>query len=226
MEFYIDDEQVEKQFQELFKEILQLRNGEVHSEMKKYGLNYSKALGASVINLKELAEKYEPNHLLAQKLWSKAFRESRIVATLLEQPEAMSELQLKRWVEESDSNEILEQLCMNLLVNLSDLENLLPNWMTSEDEKLILCATMIVGRLALIDKTRESRLFESFVSLLPACPRHTYLIKQLPRALGKIARRTDELKGLVFAQTQSLKDSDDKWLEIYEELMAEFPDEK
>ena len=111
MEFFIDDENIEKQFQELFKEILNLRNGEVHSEMKKYGLNYKNALGASVVNLKELANRYEKNHLLAQKLWGKGFRESRIVASLLEMPEEASEQQLKRWIEEADSNELLEQIC-------------------------------------------------------------------------------------------------------------------
>ena len=71
MEFFIDDENIEKQFQKLFKKILQLRNGEVHSEMKKYGLNYKKALGVSVFNLKELAKGYEKNHFTCSKIMGK-----------------------------------------------------------------------------------------------------------------------------------------------------------
>jgi len=225
MEFFIDDEKIEKQFQELFKEVLQLRNGEVHSEMKKYGLNYQKALGASVVNLKELAEKYEKNHLLAQKLWSKGFRESRILATMLEKPEEVSEIQLKRWLAEADSNELMEQISMNLLISLPDLDSNFTMWMNSNEEKEQLCATMTIGRLALIDKTRESAIFASYINLLPNHPEHSYLIKQLPRAIGKIARRNESLKSLVFTRLEELKGADEKWLEIYEELMAEFPDE-
>jgi len=225
MEFFIDDEKIEKQFQELFKEVLQLRNGEVHSEMKKYGLNYQKALGASVVNLKELAKKYEPNHLLAQKLWGKGFRESRILATLLEKPEEVSEMQLKRWLSEGDSNELLEQISMNLLIALPDLDSNLTSWMNSNEEKEQLCATMTIGRLALIDKTRDSAIFEDYINLLPKHPEHSYLIKQFPRAIGKIARRNESLKSLVFSRLLDLKEADDKWLEIYEELMSEFPDE-
>jgi len=224
MEFYIDDEKIEKQFQELFKEILQLRNGEIHSEMKKYGLNYQKALGASVVNLKELAKKYEPNHLLAQKLWGKGFRETRIVATLLEKPDEVSGEQIKRWLREADSNELLEQLSMNLLIALPDLDLNLSLWMNPDEEKVQLCATMTIGRFALIDKSRESAIFENYINLLPKQPRHSYLIKQLPRAIGKIARRNESLKTLVFAKLQDLKEADGKWLEIYDELKAEFPD--
>lgn len=224
MEFFIDNENIEKQFQELFKEVLQLRNGEVHSEMKKYGLNYHKALGASVVNLKELAKRYEQNHLLAQKLWGKGFRESRIMASLLEKPEEASVQQLKRWIDEADSNELLEQICMNLLISLPNLDVQLLTWIKSDEEKEQLCATMTIGRLALIDKDRGDAIFENFMNCLPACPQHSYLIKQLPRALGKIARRNEMLKKLVFSNIEKLKVADDKWLEVYEELQAEFPD--
>jgi len=224
MEFFIDDENIEKQFQELFKEVLQLRNGEVHSEMKKYGLNYQKALGASVVNLKELAKRYEQNHLLAQKLWGKGFRESRIMASLLEKPDEASQKQLKRWIDEADSNELLEQLCMNLLIALPNLDEHLLAWIKSVEEKEQLCATMTIGRLALIDKDRGDAVFENFMNGLPANFQHSYLIKQLPRAIGKIARRNGNLQKLVFSNIQKLKVVDDKWLEVYEELQAEFPD--
>lgn len=224
MEFFIDDENIEKQFQELFKEILNLRNGEVHSEMKKYGLNYKNALGASVVNLKELAKRYEKNHLLAQKLWGKGFRESRIVASLLEIPEEANEQQLKRWIEEADSNELLEQMCMNLLIALPDLNSRLTSWVKSEEEKEQLCATMTIGRLALIDKERGDQVFDAYLKNLPSSPNHPYLIKQLPRALGKIARRNKNLQDLTFSTIVELKKTDDKWLEVFEELQAEFPD--
>tara|TARA_R110001583_G_scaffold19334_5_gene75707 strand:+ start:1563 stop:2243 length:681 start_codon:yes stop_codon:yes gene_type:complete len=224
MEFFIDDENIEKQFQELFKEILNLRNGEVHSEMKKYGLNYKNALGASVVNLKELAKRYEKNHLLAQKLWGKGFRESRIVASLLEAPEDANEQQLKRWIEEADSNELLEQMCMNLLIALPKLDSQLISWIKSEEEKEQLCSTMTIGRLALIDKERSDASFESYLRCLPKHPEHSYLVKQLPRALGKIARRNGSLKDLTFSNVIELKKTDDKWLEVFEELQAEFPD--
>jgi hypothetical protein len=141
----------------------------------------------------------------------------------LEVPEETSEQQLKRWIEEAESNELLEQMCMNLLITLPKLDSQSISWMKSEDEKEQLCATMTIGRLALIDKERADACFESYLNCLPKHPEHSYLIKQLPRALGKIARRNESLKDLTFSNVLELKKTDDKWLEVFEELQAEFP---
>ena len=224
MEFFVDDENIEKQFQTVFKKILILRNGEAHSEMNKYGLNYKNALGVSIVNLKEVANQFEKNHLLAQKLWAKGFRESRIVASLLEKPEDINKQQLKRWIEEAENNELLEQLCMNLFVALPDLDSTLISWIKSDVEKEQICATMVIGRLALLDKERSNVGFENFLNSMPLHVDHPYLIKQLPRVLGKIARRNNSLRELAFSKVEELKRSDDKWLDIFEELKAEFPD--
>ncbi len=222
MEFFIDDDSIEMQFQELFKKIFQFRNGEVHSEMEKYGLNYNKALGVSIVSLKTLANQYEKNHLLAQKLWGKGFRESRIVASLLEVPEEVTRQQLKRWIGEAESNELLEQMCMNLFILLPKLDSQLMLWCKSDDEKEQLCATITIGRLALVDKERSACLFENYLKHLPVNLTHPYLIKQLSRTLGKIARINDRLRQLVFANVIEMKKADVKWVEVLEELQAEF----
>ena len=135
-----------------------------------------------------------------------------------------SEKQLKRWIEEADSNELLEQMCMNLLIALPKLDSQLIYWIKSKEEKNQLCATMTIGRLALIDKERGDAGFESYLNSLPEHPKHPYLIKQLPRALGKIARRNGSLNRLVFSNVIEIKKADDKWIEVFEELNAEFTD--
>jgi len=174
--------------------------------------------------LKEIAKLYEKNHLLAQKLWAKGFRESRIVASLLEKPEDTNKQQLKRWIEEAESNELLEQMCMNLFVDLPELDSTLISWIQSEEAKEQICATMVIGRLALIDMEREDLSFENFLNSMPSHLSDSYLIKQMPRVLGKIARRNNRLKDLVFSNVTELKRTDDKWLEVFDELHAEFPD--
>ncbi|MFT5750069.1 MAG: hypothetical protein ACI93S_001342, partial [Ancylomarina sp.] len=62
-----------------------------------------------------------------------------------------------------------------------------------------------------------------YLNNLPSSPKHPYLIKQLPRTLGKIARRNESLKDLTFSSIIKLKKTDDKWLDVFEELQAEFP---
>ena len=221
MEFFIDDKETEEKFQEIFKKIQLLRNGETHHEMKKFGLNYPKALGATIVNLREIAAEYTPNHLLAHKLWTKDFRESKIVATLLEEPDQVSPEQLERWFTQMDSNELLEQASMNLFVNLPEIQNTLPIWMSCGDQKKQLCAIMVAGRLAMKQNDGNDEVFLNFIDLLPVEIEDSYLKNQVKRSLGKIVRLNKNLADKVTKLVMDLKEKDQNWMDIWDDLKYE-----
>ena len=221
MDFFIDNKETEELFQEIFKKIQILRNGETHHEMKKFGLNYPKALGATIVNLREIGNAYSRNHLLAHKLWTKGFRESKIVATLLEESEKVTEEQLERWFSEMDSNELLEQASMNLFQYLPNIKGRVIRWMNSESMAKKVCAVMVVGRLAM-DKSEDcDQLFLNFVDLLPNKFEDAYFKNQVKRALGKIARRGDLVVTKLVALVSELKQEDKDWKEIWDDLQYE-----
>ncbi|WP_320019960.1 DNA alkylation repair protein [Labilibaculum manganireducens] len=221
MDFFIDRKETEELFQEIFKKIQILRNGETHHEMKKFGLKYPKSLGATIVNLREIGKDYQKDHLLAHKLWTKGFRESKIVATLLEEPEKVTGDQLERWFAEMDSNELLEQASMNLFQYLPNIKELVKEWVKSEDASKQVCAVMVVGRLAM-DKNEESdRLFIDFIEMLPKKFEDAYFLNQVKRALGKIARRGDVVVNKLVALVCELKREDEDWKEIWADLQYE-----
>ena len=221
MDFFIDSKETEDLFLKIFKKIQILRNGETHHEMKKFGLNYPKALGATIVNLREIGNDYQKNHLLAHKLWTKGFRESKIVATLLEEPAKVTEEQLERWFSEMDSNELLEQASMNLFQYLPNSKELVTSWMNSESMAKKVCAVMVVGRLAM-DKSKDcDKLFLNFIELLPKKFEDAYFLNQVKRALGKIARRGDLVVTKVLALVSELKREDEDWKEIWDDLQYE-----
>ncbi|MFA9371113.1 MAG: DNA alkylation repair protein [Labilibaculum antarcticum] len=221
MDFFIDSNETEDLFQEIFKKIQILRNGETHHEMKKFGLNYPKALGATIVNLREIGNAYQQNHLLAHKLWTKGFRESKIVATLLEEPAKVTEEQLDRWFAEMDSNELLEQASMNLFQYLPAINELIETWMKSGIRGKQVCAVMVAGRLALDKKEENEQLFLNFIDLLPTNFEDAYFLSQVKRALGKIARRGDVVVAKVVALVSELKAVDEDWKEIWDDLQYE-----
>ncbi|BAX79648.1 DNA alkylation repair protein [Labilibaculum antarcticum] len=221
MDFFIDSNETEDLFQEIFKKIQILRNGETHHEMKKFGLNYPKALGATIVNLREIGNAYEQNHLLAHKLWTKGFRESKIVATLLEEPAKVTEEQLDRWFAEMDSNELLEQASMNLFQYLPAINELIETWMKSGIRAKQVCAVMVAGRLALDKKEENEQLFLNFINLLPRHFEDAYFLSQVKRALGKIARRGEVVVAKVVALVSELKAEDEDWKEIWDDLQYE-----
>jgi 3-methyladenine DNA glycosylase AlkD len=221
MEFFIDDKETEVIFQEIFKKVQVLRNGETHHEMKKYGLNYQKSLGATIVNLRELANEYSKDHLLAHKLWTKEFRETRILASLLEEPEKVKEEQINRWFDEMNSNELIEQVSMNLFLNMPNIYELIPKWLQSENYRRVLCAVIISGRLAMKkDEVKIDELFK-FIEIIPTNIDEFYLRNQLKRSLGKMVRLNKEIANRICELVHGLRAKDENWQEIWDDLQYE-----
>lgn len=221
MEFFIDDKETEAVFQEIFKKVQILRNGETHHEMKKYGLNYQKSLGATIVNLRELASGYSKDHLLAHKLWTKAFRETKILASLLEEPEKVNEDQINRWLDEMDSNELIEQVSMNLFMNMPNVYELIPEWLQSENYRRVLCAVIISGRLAMKkDEVKHRKLF-NFVEMIPSNIDEFYLRNQVKRSLGKMVRVNKEIADTICDKVRGLRAKDENWQEVWDDLQYE-----
>lgn len=221
MEFIIDNPETEQLFQEIFKKIQILRNGETHHEMKKFGLNYQKALGATIVNLREIGEAYPKNHLLAHKLWTKGFRESKILASILEEPDKVKEEQLERWFAEMDSNELLEQASMNLFQYLPNIQDLVVAWMKSDVAAKKVCAVMTVGRFAMRSQEKQDQLFYDFIDLLPQTFTGNYLKNQVKRTLGKIVRKGEPLVAHVVSLVNERMKNDTDWSEIWDDLKYE-----
>ncbi|WP_282015051.1 DNA alkylation repair protein [Marinifilum flexuosum] len=221
MEFFIDDKETEAVFQEIFKKVQILRNGETHSEMKKYGLNYQKSLGATIVNLRELASGYSKDHLLAHKLWTKAFRETKILASLLEEPEKVNEDQINRWLDEMDSNELIEQVSMNLFLNMPNVYELIPEWLQSENYRRVLCAVIISGRLAMKKDDVKVRELFKFVEMIPSNIDEYYLRNQMKRSLGKMVRVNKEIADTICEKVRGLRAKDENWQEIWDDLQYE-----
>ena len=74
MEYLLDNPVSEKSYQEILKKVKLLQNREVADSMTQRGVVYKLNLGASVVSLRQLAEKYHPDHLLSLKLWNKQWR--------------------------------------------------------------------------------------------------------------------------------------------------------
>ena len=74
----------------------------------------SQAFGVALPELRSMAKRIGPNHQLALALWRNDAREPRILASLIDIPERLTETQMDRWAKSFDSWEICDQCCQNL----------------------------------------------------------------------------------------------------------------
>lgn len=98
----------------ILDELRSYANPESRQGMARFGIQTEHALGVSIPVLRRTAKKIGKNHELALELWSSGIHEARILASMIDDPLAVTVRQMRRWSAEFDSWDLCDQCCMNL----------------------------------------------------------------------------------------------------------------
>lgn len=98
----------------VLQELKKHRNPQNIAGMARFGINPKNTLGISIPLLRILAKRVGKNHGLAQGLWQSGIHEARILATLVDEAEKVTEKQMDQWAADFDSWDVCDQVCMNL----------------------------------------------------------------------------------------------------------------
>lgn len=194
MDFLLDDPAIEAVFQELLAKIRIRQNGVTYASMKKKGANYKVSWGASIISLKELSKRYEKNHLLALKLWNKQWRETMIMATLLDVAEDVMEEQMDYWTKSFETEEMAEQAVANLFVSTKFAYVKALEYCRGKKHLVRYTGLLLIGRLAMTDKKAIDEMFEPFFTVLIPLIKDVELGEVFYRTIILLARRGEYMQ--------------------------------
>ena len=221
MDILLDDPVVDGQFRELLAKIRRLKNGETVAQMKAYGVVYKINWGASVISLRELAKSYERNHLLALKLWNKQWRETMILATLLDEPEKVTEEQLDFWTKSFTTSEIAEQAVANLFVHTKFAYVKALEWCRGKKHLVRYTGLHLMGRLAMVDKKAIDEMFEPFFVVIFPLVKDPALGQIFYRSMLILANRSEQLKAKCNEFLELAQDMDEEQAQKMATLLLE-----
>jgi len=193
MNFILDNNEAEAQFQALLKAIKRLKSGDVADTMKQQGIRYKLNWGVSILDLRELAQNYRKDHLLALKLWNKQWRETMILATLLDEPKAVSEEQMDFWTKSFENIEIAEQASTNLWVKSPFAFIKALEWCRGKKHLVRFTGVHLMGRLAITDKNAIDEMFEPFFEELSTLAKDEKLFTPIYRAVIALGTRSKYL---------------------------------
>lgn len=230
MEYLLDNPKIENTYQEIIRKLRPIQNGAIAEMMAKRGLEYKVNLGASVVSLRQLASGYDRNHLLALKLWNKQWRETMILATLLDDPKQVTEEQLDYWVKSFPNIEMAEQASMNLFIYTPFAFQKAKEWCLEKKNLVKMTGLLLVGRLAMTDKTTADEEFESFFEVLPPLSKDPELSSIFIRSFTHLGRRNKNLNKLAIMLARTLQTIDSPVSqmvaeEIIDELESEYVQE-
>ncbi len=165
--------------------------------MARYGINPRNTLGVSVRDLRSMAKKIGKNHALALQLWDSDIHEARILATLVDIPEDVTEEQTERWVLEFDSWDICDLCCNNLFRRTVYAFEKARAWSIREEEFVKRAGFVLMATLAVHARKEEDGTFREFLDIVEAgaCDERNFVKKAVNWALRQIGKRNRALNG-------------------------------
>ena len=201
-------------------------NGPVSTSMRNKGVNYRMIFGVDTPGIKRISQKYNPDKELAETLWKEDVREMKIMATILYPKEQFNEETALSWISEISDQEMREQICKNLLQELTYADNLVEKSLNNKEENiratgLWLLARLCITRSELVNKINPELLLNKAIEGLKS---ESMLLRQSSlNALKYFGRISPDKADIVLSNVASFENSSDLIeQEMYDQLNFEF----
>ena len=199
-------------YRDILEKLKSLSNPRAIEGMAKYGITPEKTYGVSIPNLREVAKEIGIAHELAQQLWATDIRETRILASMIDEPEMVTEEQMESWVKDFDYWEICDQCCQNLFEKTEFAYRKCIEWSSNEHEFVKRAGFVLMARLAFKDKGADDKQFEGFPPIIKreAIDNRNYVKKAVNWALRQIGKRNLNLNREAIETAEEIQKMDSK----------------
>ncbi len=211
------------EYDDILKKLKSLSNPKAIEGMARYGITPESTYGVSIPNLRKVAKEIggacdsTRSHVLAQQLWESNIRETKILASMVDDPKTVTEEQMERWIKDFDYWEICDQCCMNLFEKTKFAYQKCIEWSFREEEFVKRTGFVLMARLAVSDKTADGKKFESFFPIIKreATDDRNYVKKAVNWALRQIGKRNLTLNRKAIETAKEIQKIDSrsaKWI--------------
>jgi len=152
MEFSIYNEKV---YKEIKRRIRRLQQVGTMDSLSIIGANTENQIGASFLSLKNLANNYSTDELVARALWGDKRREEQIFACFLF-PDELSREKLLTLIDSCLSFEIAEYFGSMLLARQKEFKTLIKDWQNTENPKLQVAILTSIARYNILNYNKDS----------------------------------------------------------------------
>ena len=213
---------------EIFLRIKSKAKPEQLGGMARFGMDTGKRLGLSVPEMRKIAKEAGKNHKAALELWKSGIADAQIVASLIAEPDKLTEAQMEDWVKDFNSWDVCDQVCMNLFDKTPLAWKKVQDWSVREEEFVKRAAYALIACLAWHIKELED---DSLIQLFPvikngATDERNFVKKSVSWALRHIGKRNKNLNKAAITCAEEIQQNDSKaarWIasDVLRELRSE-----
>lgn len=187
--------------EEIVRQLESLENPGAAESMARYGIVSTRVYGVRIPVLRGMARTIPCSHHLALGLWKHPSRETRILASMVDEPQKVSEGEMDHWANDFDSWEVCDQVIMNDFEKTKFAWEKAIQWSDAEREFVKRAGFVLMARLAVSDKAATDEAFEPFFPIMvrQAADPRDMVQKGISWALRQIGKRNQHLHGRALA---------------------------
>jgi 3-methyladenine DNA glycosylase AlkD len=180
--------------------------------MARVGIRTERALGVSIPGLRSLAKRIGVDHRIASELWATGIHEARILASMIEDPGALTEDDMDLWAGDFDSWDVCDQVCGNLFDRTPFAYAKAFSWSDREPEFVKRAAFSLMACLAVRDRDARDADLASFLPVIEraATDDRNAVKKGVNWALRQIGKRSPGLNRRAVAVARRLRASESR----------------
>jgi 3-methyladenine DNA glycosylase AlkD len=181
---------------EIMKELKKHSDPKDREGMARFGIDPKTALGVRMPVVRSLAKKIGRDHKTALALWHTKYNEARILASIVAEPDLVTERQMDAWIKDFSSWDVCDQCCMNLFSKLPFAYDKAKRLAKEEREFTRRAGFALLSCLAWQDKKAADRKFAEFFPLIIryADDNRNFVKKAVNWALRQIGKRNPALQ--------------------------------
>ena len=197
---------------QIIANLKQLANAQAVEGMARFGIRPAQALGISIPTLRKMAKDIGKNHKLALALWHSGIHEARILASMIAEPQLVSDALMEEWVNAFDSWDVCDQVCGNLFDKTPYAYQKAAQWCQQEREFVRRAGFVMMAELAVHDKKAPDEAFLQFFPLIKqyAGDERNFVKKAVNWALRQIGKRNSHLRTLALECAYEIQNMDSK----------------
>jgi len=201
----------------ILRRLKEVGDAESLAGMSKFGINTKNAYGVSVTELRKMTKKIGQNHDLAMGLWSSGVHEARILASMVDDPDRVTERQMDAWVRDFDSWDVCDQVCGNLFDKTEFAYKKALEWSHEKEEFVKRAGFVMMAALAVHDRGAKDKDLRRFLPIIvrEATDERNYVKKAVNWALRQIGKRNARLREEAMATAAEIQKIDSpaaKWI--------------
>ena len=180
--------------------------------MARYGIVTREVLGVSAPRPRALAKEIGRGHALAQRLWEADILETRLLASLVDDPREVTAEQMDRWAGEFDNWAVCDGCCLNLFRKTPFAYEKAVEYSAAEREFVKRTGFVLMATLAVHDKRVPDAVFAGFLPIIEreASDPRNFVKKAVNWALRQIGKRSPALHEPAVALARKLAGSEDR----------------